>query len=210
MTFLCGVLSTSNAKNEAINPDILCYALRFLIDIFLSLPPVCFSDSFFLLRPFLPSPLLSPPTLPPSLPTPSAPFPRCPSLCHASLPPCASPFVPPSLPASPADTCRAFSPLAASFPNSSLPPCLSLPYAQPLAAALARPRSLPGLRARRSQRCRFPRCCCVSHMLSHLLFSSPASPSLAPLCLRASPLLSSSLCLFFSTLSLPSPALFGA
>lgn len=77
MTFLCGVLSTSNAKNEAINPDILCYALRFLIDIFLSLTPVCFFYSSILfcpLLPFLSLPDPHPGSAPSQVPPPSLPI----------------------------------------------------------------------------------------------------------------------------------------
>lgn len=83
MTFLCGVLSTSNAKNEAINPDILCYALRFLIDIFLSLVPVCFFYSSILfcrLPPFLFLPDSHPGSAPSQVPPPPFPIPPFPLL----------------------------------------------------------------------------------------------------------------------------------
>lgn len=82
MTFLCGVLSTSNAKNEAINPDILCYAVRFLIDIFLSLT-VCFFYSSVLFCPLLPFLSLPDPhrgSVPSQVPPPPFPIPPSPLL----------------------------------------------------------------------------------------------------------------------------------
>lgn len=203
MTFLCGVLSTSNAKNEAINPDILCYALRFLIDIFLSLPPVYFFYSFFLLSPSpLPCPLsltLPRPECPPPLPIP-------PSL-RLSLLPCFTrlicsmaftfSFVPLFLPIFLLHFSKLYffllSMVSSTLPYSSLPPpnwgpchmhTLSQSFSR-IGAPTLYCTHTPPLSAHFSA---LALSCAVSHMRSHLLFSFRASPvllffvSVAPFC----------------------------
>lgn len=225
MTFLCGVLSTSNAKNEAINPDILCYALRFLIDIFLSLTPVCFFYSSILFCPLLPF-LSLPDPHPGSVPSqvPPSPFPIPPSpllsllscftglICSMSF---TLAFVSLFLPIFLLHFSKIFLLFVASFtlPYSCLPPA-SCGLCHLHTLAVSHTDALPHFIAHTHWH--FPHTSLLpprsrslllrlSHTLALALFFL-CFPSPALLCLCYSLLLSSSLCLFFSTLS-PSPSL---
>lgn len=224
MTFLCGVLSTSNAKNEAINPDILCYALRFLIDIFLSLTPVCFFYSSILFCPLLPF-LSLPDPHPGSVPSqvPPSPFPIPPSpllsllscftrlICSMSF---TLAFVSLFLPIFLLHFSKIF---CFSWHHSPFLTLLFLLLAA-VCAICTRSQSLTQMHSHTLLHTHWhfphtsllpPRSCSLLLRLSHTLALALfflCFPSPALLCLCYSLLLSSSLCLFFSTLS-PSPSL---
>lgn len=194
MTFLCGVLSTSNAKNEAINPDILCYALRFLIDIFLSLTSVCFSYSsilFCALLLFLSLPDPRPGSVPSQVPPPPFPIPPSPLLsllsrftrliCSMSF---TLAFVSLFLPIFLLHFSKIF---CFSWHHSPFPTLLFLLLA-PVSAICTRSQSLTHMHSHTllHTHCHFPHTsllpphapalsCAVSHIRSHLLFSFCAS-----------------------------------